>query len=192
MSSTIEERIHARVDSLPSGLRQHTLTVQRLAVDLARHHGVDESKASLAALAHDVARAMKGEDLLRSARELGITVHPVEERLPILLHGPVGAEMLRDADGLDDQDIYEAVRWHTTAHADLGAPGKVVFLADKLDPQKASRYPFLPEIKGLAERSLDIAILEFWNRELLSLLHQGALVHHDSLEARNDLLLKLI
>ncbi len=192
MLSRTGERIADRVGELPEGLRRHIYRVQQLALDLARQHSIDEEKARLGALAHDVARAMKGDELLQKAREFGIAVHPVEQQVPILLHGPVGAEILKRMDGLDDQDIYEAVYWHSTAHAGLGPVGKVVFLSDKLDPHKGSRYPFQPEIGDLAVKSLDRAIFEFLNRELVSLLQQGSLVHPVEVEARNKLAMKML
>ena len=191
MTSGIEDAIGSRLEPLPQGLRRHIYRVQKVALELARQHEVDGEKTRLAALAHDIARAMKGEDLLRKARELGIAVHPVEAEVPILLHGPVAAETLRLTDGLEDQDIYEAVYWHSTAREGLGPAAKVVYLADKLDPRKVGRYPFLPELRALAMKSLDRAILEFLSRELVSLLQQGSLVHPTSVEARNELVLNL-
>ena len=190
MPSIIESAISKRVEALPKGLRDHVYRVEGLALDLARHHHADEEKVRLAALAHDVARAMKGEDLLREARRLGVKVHPVEARLPILLHGPVGAELLRSVDGLEDRDIFEAVYWHTTAHTELGPTAQVVFLADKLDPQKAQRYPFIGEVRNTAMASLDQAVLEFLDRELESMLRRGESVHPMFLEARDARLAK--
>ena len=192
MPSRTDALIASRVDALPEGLRRHIYRVQQVALDLAHQHAIEEEKAKLGALAHDVARAMKGDLLLQKAREFGIAVHPVEERVPILLHGPVGAEILRRMDGLDDQDVYEAVYWHSTAHAGLGPVAKVVFLSDKLDPHKVSRYPFQQELRDLAVKSLDRAIFEFLNREIISLLQQGSLVHPAEVEARNDLAMKIL
>ena len=190
MHSAIEEKIKIRVEALPEGLRQHTYRVEQLALELARRHELDWEKVRLGALAHDIARAMKGDQLIHAAKEMGIAVHPVETRLPVLLHGPVGAELMRRMDRLDDQDVYEAVYWHSTSHECLGPTAMVVFLADKLDPQKADRYPFIPEVRELAVESLDRAVLEFLNREILSLLERGNLVHPASLEARNQRLMK--
>ena len=190
MPSEVEKLIAKRVSLLPEGLRRHVYTVQHLALELAGRHQVEEEQVRLGALAHDIARAMKGADLLHKARELGIAVHPVEAKVPLLLHGPVGAELLRRVDGVEDHDIYEAVYWHSTAQRGMGPTAKIVFLADKLDPQKAGRYPFLAELKDLAMESLDRAILEFLGRELVSLLQRGELVHPVSVEARNELLLK--
>ena len=191
MGAELQALIDSKVLELPEGLRRHIYRVQEMAQHLAKHHGADEEKVRLGALAHDLARAMKGEDLLKVARELRIPIHEVEEEVPILLHGPVAAELLRQQDGLDDEEIHEAIYWHSIAHKGMGAPAKVVFLADKLDPLKRARYPFLPELKVLALQNLDVAVLDFLNRELAALLRQGSLVHPISVEARNDLLMVL-
>ena len=186
----MEELVRSRLDTLPDGLRSHIRRVEQVAGELARQHNVDKDKVALGALAHDIARAMKAEQLLQEARELGISVNALEERLPVLLHGPVAAESLKRLAGLADQDVYDAVFWHSTAHECLGPTGKVVFLADKLDPQKVGRYPFLPQLRDLAMRDLDGAILDFLTRQLGSLLQNGDLVHPASVKARNALLLR--
>ena len=188
LPARLEEFITGRVDTLPLGLRKHVHRVVAIAGDLAGRHQVDKEKVRWGAMAHDVARATKGDELLRQARELGIAVHPVEEQVPLLLHGPVAAEMLKH-NGLEDPEIYDSVYWHSTAHVHLVPEAKVVFLADKLDPQKAQRYPYLGELGRIAVESLDRAILTFLDRELTALIDQGSLVHPASVEARNQLLM---
>ena len=185
----LAEAVSRRVESLPEGLRRHIHRVEELAVELAAIHYAERERVRLGGLAHDVARAMKGGELLRRAREMAIKVHPVEAAVPVLLHGPVGAELLRREDGLEDREVYEAVYWHSTAHKDLGSLGKIIFLADKLDPHKAGRYPFMDRVRELAATSLDEAVAEFLGHELIELLQQGSLVHPASVEARNRLLL---
>ncbi len=187
----LQDLLEQKVSLLPRGLQQHISRVVSVAEHLARHHGIDEETTKLGALAHDLARAMKGEELLRMARELKVPIHPVEERVPTLLHGPVAAEILRQQEGLDDDSIHEAIYWHSTAHPGLDAAGKVVFLSDKLDPKKIDRYPYLPQLAELAESSLDKAVLDFLDRELAALFRQGSLVHPTSVETRNQLLMTL-
>ena len=180
-----------RVDALPKGLQEHIHRAQDEARLLAQRHRLDMEKVLLATLAHDVARAMKGEQLLERARELGLQTHPVEQHVPILLHGPVGAELLRQVDGLEDEEIYEAVCWHSTAHSSIGNVAKAVFLADKMDPHKAHRFPNMPKVRELAMESLDAAIVEFLSDEMTSLISTGGLVHPVSVDARNALLMRL-
>ena len=85
--------------------------------------------------------------------------------------------------------MLEGVRWHTTAHPDLAPVGRVVLLADKLDPMKARRYPFQPEVHEAAFRDLHAGTLAFLDGALAQLLQQGELVHPVSIDARNALLI---
>ena len=182
------ERIEQRVRALPAGLQAHVGRVKEIARELASCHGIDQERAALGMLAHDVARAMADDELLRRAVELGVPIGTVERMMPLLLHGPVGAELLAREDGLTDPDLHGAVCWHTTGHPTLDGLGKVVFLADKLDPQKVHMYPYQPLLRQLALQDLDRAMLEFLTRETISLASRGLMVHPMVIETRNHLL----
>ena len=135
-----------------------------------------------------VGRVRTGGKVRERASRVGLVVGVVERNVPLVLRGPVGAEILRREDGLEDDSIYLAVCWHTTGHPSLDSLGKLVFLADKLDPQKLSRYPDQPRLRELAEQDLDQAMLEFLTREIISLTSRGEMVHPAMLSARNHLL----
>ncbi len=180
--------VEARLAALPSGLRDHVERARRVARELALRQGVDLHKADLGAAAHDIARAVNGDVLLAEAERLGLRVNLVERRTPLLMHGRIGAKWLETEDGVSDPEILEAVRWHTTGRKDMGAVAKVVFLADKLDPRKVERYPYLERVELLAQDSLDAAILEYLSNELGYLLRQGLLIHPASVGLRNELM----
>ena len=184
-------RLQTRLNSLPDGLQAHIYRVRDVAQELAARHGIDPDRAELGALAHDVCRAVPGEDLLKMSAYLGVPVTDVDRDFPILLHGPVGAELLRKEDNLTDHSIFEAVRWHSTAHASLDDLGKLIFLADKLDPQKAAVYSYQARLHEMALESLDLALLEFLTREMAARIEKGETVHPASVDARNSLVLKL-
>ena len=91
-------------------------------------------------------------------------------------------------DAETDISIYKAVYWHTTANPDLDELGKVVFIADKLDPAKIASYTYLPQIRQMALQDLDRAILHFLTRQAMDRLNRGGLVHPVMVETRNALL----
>ena len=188
MANDLASLVLRRVRALPKGLQDHIHRVEKIAQELGGVHGVDPKRAGLAMLCHDVARAMGDGELLLRAAQLSLPVSLVELQVPILLHGPVGAEILKTEDGLADDSIHQAVYWHTTAHPSLDLLGKVVFLADKLDPQKIINYPFQPRIRDLASWDLDRALLEFLTQELIARANRGELVHPAAVETRNALL----
>ena len=181
-------RLEALLHGLPAGLREHAARVREKALDLAGVHGIDPGKVEAAASAHDIARAMKEAELRDRARAYGLEVHPVEDKVPVLLHGPVGAEILRRECGIEDPEILEAVHWHSTFNRGLGPVAKIAFLADKLDHHKAGRYPFQERVDNLSRENLDTAVLAFIREEIAALLKANNLIHPASVEGLNHLL----
>ena len=92
--------LERRVETLPIGLQNHIYRVSDIAENLAGVHNVDPIKARVGMLAHDIARSMPDQRLLQLARAFDLGVDPIEEQLPVLLHGPVGAELLQREEGI--------------------------------------------------------------------------------------------
>ena len=193
MSTVADSMVKLRsiIQSLPPGLQAHLERVRELSLELAAIHGVDPGKVETAALAHDLYRAHSEEQLLSEARARGLVVAPIEERVPLLLHGPLAAHLLSEECAVDDEDVLQAVRWHSTSCPGMGRVGLVVFIADKVEPHKVERAPHLGRIAALARRSLEGAAVEYLTAEIASLLEKGSLVHPASIEARNYLLTRL-
>ena len=159
-----------------------------VAYDLAIRHRVDAVQVDTGIAAHDLARAVKQSVLLREAEMLGLDISFVERQQPLLLHGPVAAAWLRKDEGCVVGPILEAVEFHTTGRPGMGELAKVVFLADKLDPWKVERAPFLERVAELAKVDLDAAILHYLDQTVERLLRDGQMVHPAAIEFRNHLL----
>ena len=184
------QQLKGLIRALPQGLQDHLERVQETALTLATAHGADREAVELAALGHDLARAYSAEALLTRAQEWSLGHHPVEEQSPILLHGPVAAEVLRRQCGVEDVRVLEAVRWHSTAVPGMGPVGLVVFLADKLEPGKRSRYPWQDEVRSLVGAGLDRAALCFVENQVQYLRAKEFTVHPHTLRYREALILR--
>ena len=191
ISDRVYDRIHRRIRRLPPGLQEHCQRVEQIARGLAERHGQDVEAVGLTGLAHDATKHFSGlENLLRMEEYDLPPVTEFERRNPAILHGMVGAELLKREDGLRQPELYNAIYWHTTGDPAGGDPiAHIVFLADKLDPVKVKRYPWQGELKELAENDLPAAMTMFLTRNVVRMLDKGSLVHPASIEARNTLLL---
>ena len=191
ISDRVVDRIHRRIRRLPPGLQEHCQRVEQIARDLAERHGQDVEAIGLTGLAHDATKHFSGlENLLRMEEYDLPPVTEFERRNPAILHGMVGAELLKREDGLGHPQLYNAIYWHTTGDPTGGDPiAHIVFLADKLDPVKVKRYPWQGELMELAENDLPAAMTMFLTRNVVRMLDKGSLVHPASIEARNTLLL---
>ena len=180
-----------RLSYLSSGLIAHCQRTSHLCQELAQHWNENEDRAAWAGMVHDLARDYPEGELLFLAREYCLPIDPMEEITPVLLHGPVGAEILKRKWEVIDEGVLEAVRWHTSGNKDMGLLAKIVFLADKLEPGKASLYPHLEPVHSLVKKDLDRALLEFLNSQISYFELKHFRVHPAMLEARDSLQLKL-
>jgi predicted HD superfamily hydrolase involved in NAD metabolism len=182
------ERADAFVRSRLSKVRyEHTLRVADIAEDLALAHDLDADRARLAALLHDAAREMGPEEFLNLADKWHLQVGDPERLSPKLLHGPVAADLAKRELGIDDEEILEAVRAHTTGRSGMGPLALVLYVADKIEP--ARDYPSVGrlrtlarlDLKGAAEESLRRAIAH--NEQRRKTTHPASLAMLDWLEA---------
>ena len=191
ISGRVVDRINRRMRRLPPGLLEHCQRVEEIARRLAELHDQDVEAIGIAALAHDATKHFSGvENLLRMEEYDLPPVTEFERRNPAILHGMVGAELLKREDGLGHPQLYNAIYWHTVGDPTGGDPiAHIVFLADKLDPVKIKQYPWQAELNELAENDLPAAMTMFLTRNVTRLLEKGVAVHPAAIEARNTLLL---
>ena len=168
-------------------MREHVERSRKVAKKLAQLHGVDPDLVDLGVAAHDLARALDGESILREALSCGIVPNNVELRSPSLLHGPLAAAWI-ESDGVSDPQVLEAVRCHTTGMTGMGPVARVVYLADKLDPAKIKRHPALEEVEALACEDIDRALLRCLDHRIGVLIAKRRSIHPASVDFRNELL----
>ena len=158
----------------------HTLRVADTAADLAHVHGLGEDRARLSALIHDAAREIGPEEFLRLAGEWDLPVGEPERQSPKLLHGPVAAELARRELGVEDEEVLEAVRAHTTGKPGMGPLALVLYVADKIEP--ARDYPSVERLRGLAQEDLRVAATESLRRAIAHNELRGKPIHPSSRE----------
>ena len=158
----------------------HTLRVAETAEDLARVHGLDPGRARLAALLHDAARELSPEEFLGLAGDWDLPVGEPERESPKLLHGPVAAELARRELGVDDGEVLDAVRDHTTGRPGMGPLSLALYVADKIEP--ARDYPSVENLRRLAREDLRGAAAESLRRSIAHNEERGRPTHPASIE----------
>ena len=136
----------------------HSLMVCEMARELAQLHGVDEEKATTAALLHDCAKCLPLSEMKKLVLEDG--QKPDEETLSNggLLHGPAGAVLARDRLGVTDPEILQAIDCHTTGRAGMTKLDMIVYLADKIERSRKP-YPMLEKLRALSQQDLRRAVM---------------------------------
>ena len=182
--SIIKQKLEERVmTELTEKRKKHTLGVRDTALYLAEKYFADKEKTEIAALAHDMYRGLRGEDLNRTVKELGLPDRYMDD--PNLAHGKRAAIKLAEDYGVEDEDVLNAVSYHTTGRRGMSLLEKVIYLADAIEPNRD--YPGVEEIRKEAEKSLDGACLKSMESTIRHVLDQGAYLDRDTLEAADFL-----
>lgn len=168
----------------------HSVGVANTAAKLAGMYDGDVRKAYLAGLLHDFAREVPDNELLEIALEHDLTIDEAELMQPNLLHGPVGAWLLKEQGIITDDEILEAIRWHTTGNPDMGQLARIVCLADYIEPNRV--YPGVELLRQIAYRNLNAGLLASLDQTILHLMHESSLIHPYSIATRNRIMAEQI
>lgn len=174
--------------ALPPKRFKHSLRVYETALDMGRALGLESEQLAVSALLHDCGREVPTKQSAARADELGIAIDAVERSQQILLHAKLGVYYARTKYEVTDPQVLEGILFHTTGAAGMSALAKTVFLADMIEP--ARDFPGVDELRKLAYKDLDRAMLLAYSNTIRYLLAQGLLIHPQCIAGYNELLLQ--
>lgn len=148
----------------------HTLGVMNMAAALAMVHQVDVEKAKLAGILHDCAKCIPTKKKIKICKENDIKVTEFELEHPVLLHAKVGVWIAQEKYDVQDEEILQAISYHTTGSDFMSELDKIIYIADYIEPAR-NKAPRLFQIRELAFQDLDLCMYE---------------ILHDSVEYLNN------
>lgn len=175
--------------SLKESRYVHTLGVVQSACSLAKINGVDEEKTKIAALIHDAAKNMKIDEQYKILKENSVDMDIISENSPQILHGWVAAILAKELMGVTDEEIINAVKYHTTGRKSMSKLEKIIYIADYIEPNRD--YPGVEELRKTTFSDLDKGVLMGIDNTITFVIKQGQLVHPLTIDARNYLILQM-
>lgn len=166
----------------------HSLCVADEAKRLAEKYGGDSEKSYLAGLLHDITKNAPDEEHLQIFKEFGIILSDVEQNAKKLWHAMSGALYVKNILEINDPEIIDAIRYHTTAKADMSLLAKILYLADFTS--KDRDYEDVDVIREYVDESLEKAFVYALEYSITDLVNQGRAIHPDTVQAYNQAVLK--
>ncbi len=162
----------------------HSLCVADEAVRLATKYGGDVDKAYLAGLLHDITKNATEQEHLNIFDKFGIMLNDIEKNADKLWHAISGAAYIEHELGIDDQDIITAVRYHTTARANMLHLEKILYLADFTSADRD--YDDIDIMRQKVEISMEAALDYALSYSINDLVSRGKPLHLDTVMAYNE------
>ena len=170
-------------EHLKSKRLKHTYGVAAEAKKLAERYGEDPDKAELAGLCHDMMRNISPEESAELVKRYGLPEKLADN--PNLAHGKIAAKVLADVYGMQDEDLLNAVRYHTTGRKGMSRLEKILYLADAIEPGRD--YPQVGALREAAEEDLDKACILCMEWSMEYVRSTGASVDPDTIKACEDI-----
>ncbi len=137
---------------------EHTLGVEFISAALAMKYSADIYKAQLSGLLHDCTKNLTDAEQLSYCKSNNIEITKVEERYPYLVHGKTGAHYAKETYDINDLEVLDAIKHHTTGKINMTLLEKIVFTADYIEPSR-NKAPNLNKIRKIAFENIDEAII---------------------------------
>ena len=166
----------------------HSVNVATEAKRLATKYGADVEKARLAGILHDIAKETPADEQLKIIQRAYIKLNDVESQSPKLWHAIAGAAFVRYFMGIEDEDVFNAIRYHTSGRANMSLLEKCIFIADFTGAERD--YDGVDEMRALANQSLEDAMTYGLSFSISDLAKRRLAIDPNSLACYNEMVLK--
>lgn len=164
----------------------HTLGVVSVAKKLAVLNEVDEEKAEIAALCHDIAKNISQEEMEKIIKDNDIILTEDEKNTKELWHSILAPVVAKEKLKIEDEEILSALRWHTTGRENMTKLDKIIYIADMIEPSRV--FEGVEEIREETIKNLEKGVLLGLTQSIAFLLSKGALIDLNTIKARNYLI----
>jgi nicotinate-nucleotide adenylyltransferase len=176
--SILEERLNAKRFS-------HSLNVADTAKELSETYGFEDTeKAYVTGLLHDICKNDSEQSQLEMVRKSGRAVNSIDLMTPPLYHAIAGAWYVENKLGIRDDEILDAIRYHTEGRANMTLLDKIIFTADIVSADRD--FSDVSHYRELAKRDLDQTVLEYLSFSISDVLGKKICLSTHSVNAYNS------
>ena len=159
---------------LPEKRIVHTANVVTCALSKAKELGLDEEKVRISATLHDVAK------YLDHTTVKGFTL-PNGVPAPVI-HSFLGAFVAKTILGVNDEEILDAIRYHTSGKAEMSTLGKLIFVADMVEEGRS--YDGVDKLRELFYKGdFERCFVECLKEEFVHLLNKKQYIYEETVNA---------
>ncbi|HBI93336.1 MAG TPA: phosphohydrolase [Terrisporobacter glycolicus] len=176
---------------LPERRLKHSLNVSKCAVKLSEIYKCDKEKAEIAGLVHDCAKYFTDEQIEDSIKRFNVELDPLEVNNIALSHSVIGSYVAVDIFNIKDEEIINAIKYHTTGKENMSLLEKIIYMADLIEEDR--NFPRVEELRELTySGKLEEALLLSFNNTIKFVIDNNQLIHPRTIKARNYILEELI
>lgn len=161
----------------------HSLCVAESAKALAKQYGADEEKAEVAGILHDVMKESSAEEQLEVIEKAGMTITDLEKANKKFYHQISGSAYAKTVLGIEDREILDSIRYHTTGRANMSLMEEIIYLADFISADRD--YEDVAVMRAKTGESKEQGMLYATAFTIKTVVQKGNVLHPDTVNAYN-------
>ncbi|MGL4796945.1 MAG: bis(5'-nucleosyl)-tetraphosphatase (symmetrical) YqeK [Paraclostridium sp.] len=175
---------------LPKHRLIHSEGVAKSAIKLSEIYGYDKEKAYLAGMLHDCAKYLNEEEVNYFVNKYNIALDEYEDNNIALSHSIIGSVIAKEEFQIQDEEVIQAIRYHTTGKENMSKLEKIIYMADLIEENRV--YPGVEELRILTyNKQIDEALLKSFDNTIKLVIERKQTIHPRTIEARNYILKQL-
>jgi len=167
--------LHKVKKKLTSKRFEHTLRVEQTAVDLAKKHSGNIYDVAIAALLHDNAKNYPNEKKLELCKKYNVELSKAEKANVDLVHSKLGGVLAKHKYHIKNQEIINAIKYHTTGRPNMSITEKIIYIADFIEPGR-KEFKGLITARKLADEDLDMALVKILMLTINHVIDRGQII----------------
>lgn len=155
--------------------RIHTAGVVDCAMRKVKELKLDANKVLTSAMLHDCAKYLDPKDFKDFT---------IEDDVPKpVVHAFLGAFVAQKVLGIEDEEILDAIRYHTSGKANMSSLAKLILVADMVE--EGRDYEGVEYLRDLYEKDFEFCFKECLREELIHLKNKGTPIYKETINAYN-------
>ena len=159
--------------TLPEKRLIHTAEVTVTALKKVKELNLDKNKVITACILHDAAKYIDHTTVKGFKLPDGVP-NPV-------VHAFLGAYIAKNHLKIDDEEIIDAIRYHTSGKPEMSVLGKLLFTADMIEKNRI--YDGVERLREIYEEDFDRCFIECLKEEMVHLLNKKSYIYEKTLLA---------
>ncbi len=178
--------IHLITSRLSEKRLIHSLNVAKAAVELVSRYGGNAEQAYLAGILHDVMKEEKTEILLQTLEQSVIMTDALTLSSRPLWHAKAGAIYCEKVLNITDEDLLNAISYHTTGRAGMSHLEKILYLADYIGEERD--YEDVDVMRAETMASMERGMAYALTYTIKDLAERHKTIHPDTVNAYNEIM----
>ena len=180
----IKERVAKDFENYQSRY-MHMLEVVDMALKINKHFNfnLDEEKIKIVGILHDYTKRYSFEESLEIIKVLPKEEQEIWNKSEVVIHCVTSSIIVKEKFGINDPEMLDAIKYHTTGYPNMTMLAKVLYVADAIEATRV--YDGVEVLRKTVFEDFNKGLLLIMETTLKHLKEKGLYINPYTLEAYN-------